>query len=382
MAAFDYAAYYDQFKYAVAISNRLCFRKGGKTYRLRVLGMGQRQAVEIAQTATDAIRDFIRESRICMSVIDNVVFIGSELQCTADATTFFKRCEEANATLNDVSTVEEATAVVSTSGDWCGIHLNLTDKTVKLAGKAVAKTAMTWEQRDSWTHRQFAAHIGLLFWSLGIIDVPMHSYFALLKFIGEVGRRAQADPEIWDTPIEVWPSVMPNLTDWTRLVLANKPRLVPKEAEPDLFVATDASAWGWGFVAFDAVTGGAHHHGQAWDEAFLRRYGAESVQHSVFAEPHAIIMSMCRLLRPDQPRTVTIGTDNAAAEATFRRGYNSRSYNLNECAAELRSLFPLHQFRLAHVPGPLNPADGLSRGADAPQSPNVEGLRRVLGFDA
>jgi hypothetical protein len=344
--------------------------------------MGQRQAVDIAQAATDAIVDFKHEAQAQLSVIDNVLFVGSGDQCAADAGTFFQRCENANATLNDVTTTERAAAVVTTSGDWCGIHLDFTTKTVRLAAKAVNKTAFSWENREHWTHRQFAAHIGLLFWAVGIIEVPVHTFYPLLKFIGEVGRRAQADPGVWDQPIELWPSALPALTEWTRLILANHPRVVPREVPPDLFVATDASAWGWGFVAFDQVTGGAPHHGEPWAQKFLQKYGPENVHHSVFTEPHAIVNAMCRLLRADRPRTVAIGTDNTAAEATFRRGYNGRSFNLNECVDKLRGLFPTHQFVLAHVPGPLNPADGLSRGRGLPEGVDTIGLRRVMGYVA
>jgi hypothetical protein len=111
------------------------------------------------------------------------------------------------------------------------------------------------------------------------------------------------------------------------------------------------------------------------------RQKRESVKSSVFAEPHAIVNAMCRLLRKDRPRTVRIGTDNVAAEVTFRKGFNSRSFHLNECVSRLRELFPEHRFELVHVPGPLNPADGVSRGLPPPERADVEGLRRVVGFD-
>jgi hypothetical protein len=380
MAAFDMAAWYDHFVLEIAIRNRFCFRaENGKTYRLRVLGMGQRQACEIAQTATDAIRDFDKASAFSLSIIDNVLFVGSASDCEADSKTFFQRAREANATVNDVASEQEAAAVVSTSGDWGGIHLDFSAKTVCLAGKAVAKTRASFENRDSWTYRLFAAHVGLLFWSVGIVDIPVHKFFDLLHFVGEVGRRMQANPERWDEPIEVWPCAWPNLQEWTRLVIANTPRRVPERNEPDLFVTTDASAWGWGFVAFDAESGAAHHHGERWRRPFVQRYGKSALQRSVFTEPHGIVNAMCRLLRADKPRTVRIGTDNAAAEASFRRGFNSRSFHLNACVSRLRLLFPSHQFELVHVPGPLNPADGVSRGLAAPIRVDVEGLRRVLG---
>ena len=383
MAAYDFSAFYDAFEYSEKVRSRFCFRKGGKTYRLRVLGMGQRQACEIAQTATDAIRDFTKSSTSCLSIIDNVIFVGSKKQCDADGRIFLERCERANVTVNDVNNIDDAKKVTTTSGDWGGIHLDFTAKTSCLAEKVVNKTIASWERRDTWTYRQFAAHIGLLFWSVGIIDVPVHAYYGLLHFVSEVGRRTQANPDLWDTPIDVWSSAVPCISDWTRLVLENRPRMVSKKLAPDLFVATDASAWGWGFVAFDAVTGAVHHHGERWSKEFLHRYGADSVKKSVFAEPHAVLNAMCRLLRADRPRSVLIGTDNTATEATYNRGFNSHSYHLNDCVSKLRTWFPRHQFRLLHVPGVLNPADGVSRGvAPSTKEVDVAGLRRVLGVDA
>ena len=383
MAAFDFSAYYDSLEYSEQVSSRFCFRKGKKTYRLRVLGMGQRQACEIAQTATDCITDFEHAAPVSMSIIDNVVFVGSDTQCSADARQFFHRCDLANVTLNDVKTEEEAAAATTTSGDWCGVHLDFTEKTACLAAKATAKTHFSWENRANWTYRQFAAHIGLLFWAVGIIDIPVHRFYSLLHFVSEVGRRMQANPDRWDEPMEVWPCAQPALEEWTRLVLENKPRPVPKKMAADLLVITDASAWGWGFIAFDILTGAVHHHGERWRPAFVARYGAHSLQQSVFTEPHAIVNTMCRLLRKDQPRTVKIGTDNSPSEASFRRGFNSHSFNLNECVSRLKTLFPDHDFEWVFVPGVVNPADAKSRGRELDSGMDVEGtLRGLLGCPA
>ena len=363
MAAFDFSAWYDHFPLNVAIRNRLCFKAGnGKTYRLRVLGMGQRQACEIAQAATDAIRDFPRSSAASLSIIDNVLFVGTPSDCAADALAFYRRAGQAGATLNDVTSEAEALDMISTAGDWGGIHLDFTDKTACLAEKTVAKTRASFGNMAQWTYRLFAAHVGLLFWAVGIIDVPVHKYYDLLKFVGEVGRRMQANPDQWDDPIELWSGAKSCLEEWTRLVLDNVPRRVPAETEADLFVACDASRWGYGFVAFDALTGAVHHHGEKWRWPLVQRYGRAAFQRSVFTEPLGIVNSMCRLLHPEKPRTVRIGTDNTPSEATFRRGFNSRSFHLNACVSRLKTLFPHHRFELVYVPGPLNPSDGVSRG--------------------
>jgi hypothetical protein len=76
MIAFDFSSYFDSFEYAEDVSRLFCFRHKGKFFRLRSLAMGQRQAVEVAQSATELLIDFPKTSR-ALAYIDNVIFVGS-----------------------------------------------------------------------------------------------------------------------------------------------------------------------------------------------------------------------------------------------------------------------------------------------------------------
>ena len=380
--ALDFAAYYDQFKYAPEVGARFCFRHGGRYFRLSNLAMGQRQAVEVAQCTTERFLDF-NPSSTTASIIDNVIFVGSREEVIRDATTFISRVLACGGKLNeDVTDVE---ALVKTVGDWGGINLDFTVKTACLAQKTVDKTGYSWMNRRSWTWRQFAAHIGLLFWSWQLIHVPMAEYFPLLRFISAASSWLTANEALWDTPAHIWESAWPALEQWTLLVLRNRPMTVATLQEPEWLVATDASFWGWGYYAVHNVTGAVRTFGAGWSAGF-RRLCADRLQHSTFTEPQAIINALCHLLDPTSPSRVRVLTDNTVARASFHHGYNARSYHINECLRRLHTIFGAEfSFDFAYLPGEFNPADAFSRGSliamgevERDQRVSAE-LRRIAG---
>ena len=358
--ALDFAAYYDQFEYAPRVGARFCFRRGGRWYRLRKLAMGQRQAVEVAACTTERLLDFGPLSKV-HSIIDNVIFVGSRADVIRDARVFVDRVRAVNGLLNeDVSSIE---ALVQTTGDWGGIHLDFTAKTSCLAQKTVDKTECSWQNRRSWTWRRFAAHIGLLFWSWQLIHLPMAEFFPLMRCISVLGRWLTEHEDQWDAPAQIWDSAWPSLERWTLLVLRNTPCPVPPEQRPEWLVATDASEWGWGYFAVHNVTGAVRTHGAAWTPKFCELYG-DRLGTSTFTEPQAIHNALCHLLDPSKPQRVRILTDNTVAQASFQRGYNARSFHINECLRRLHSTFgEQFVFDFYYLPGECNPADGLSRGA-------------------
>jgi hypothetical protein len=376
----DFSAYYDQFEYAPEVRSRFCFQHDGATYCLRKLAMGQRQAVEVAQSTTNRLLDFPRESHV-RSVIDNVIFVGKREAVIRDARKFTERVNAVGAQLNeDVTDVE---ALVRQSGEWCGVHLDLASKCVQLTQKSIDKTQVSWANRRSWTWRQFAAHIGLLFWAWDIIDLPMADFFPVLRFISRAGSFLTENEKMWDSPAFVWPSVWPTLERWTMLVLRNAPRRVAAPQRPQWIVACDASAWGWGYVAFNTATGEIRAHGERWSRAIIRNIG-DRLGKSTFSEPQAVLNSLCHLLRGDDPRHVVLLTDNTVAQASYTRGFNSHSFHINDCLRRLRNVFgDRFEFTFAYIPGVTNPADPWSRGVKPSESSwekAGESLRRYVGM--
>ena len=368
-AAFDFAAYYDQFAYENGISDYLCFRKKNAYLKSTRLAMGQRQGCDIAQTTTLFLLDFPgRRCKTVYAYIDNVIFVGSPDDVKHDAAEFIRRCGIANVTLNEAAFIREhgLDACIQQTGEWCGVSLDFVNKTAKLIEKTLVKTRISWSNRANWTHRQFAAHVGLLFWSWGILDIPVCNFYSLLKFISEMSRKLQQDESLWDSPVSIYPSALPALQAWTDLCLANTPNPVRRPAERTWFVCTDASKWGWGYRAFNYKTGEIRSHGQAWSRQQFGRFnslGKDSMLHSVYAEPLAIHFSLVHLLvkdpdvrlkfisAADDPavlrekivdlhlgtdsisqfesglrQAVAVATDNSSARHTITRGFASRSF--------------------------------------------------------
>jgi hypothetical protein len=277
-------------------------------------------------------------------------------------------------------------ALVQTVGDWGGIHLDFGKKTSCLAAKTLDKTEVSWSRRTSWTWRTFYAHIGLLFWAWQLIDLPMAEFYPLLRFIGAASAMLTQNEQLWDTPATVWSSAWPALERWTMLVLRNAPRVVPQAAPPEWLVATDASRWGWGYVAVQNVTGAVRAHGAPWSAKFRQLYG-DRLGVSTFTEPQAVYNALCHLLDPAVPVRVRVLTDNTVTQASYARGYNAHSFHINECLRLLQKTFGEgFIFEFAYLPGECNLADSRSRGViaeskeerDRLQLMSAE-LRRIAG---
>ena len=410
-AAFDFSAYYDQFEYENGISNFLCFRKGNKYFKTNRLCMGQRHACQIAQTTTLFLLDF--PGRRCKKVyayIDNVIFVGSKEDVLHDSREFIRRCKIANLTLNEADIIESQgiESCVEQSGEWCGVSLDFVNKEVKLIQKTRLKIKVSIENISQWTYRQFAAHIGLLFWCWGIVEIPLYNYYSLLKFISTSSRKLQQDESLWDTPCQLDPSAVPALQQWTKLCLENKPRKITPSSRPQWFLCTDASAWGWGYRAFNYATGEIRSYGEAWKQWQINKIydsgAADKMKHSVYAEPLAVYCSLCHLLKGTDDKSkinfaracddisfggtevrmkIGVATDNSAAQHTINRGFASRSFDINVAIKKLKEAFPESEFDIdiSFVPGHMNPADGPSRGLLSANSDDVKYYNNNHNYD-
>ena len=416
VAAFDFASYYDQFLYDFDVSRFFCFRRGQRYFRTHRLCMGQRQGCDIGQTTTLFLLDF--EGRRCKKVfayIDNVIFVGSKEDVLHDSKIFLERCAFANVTVNETEEITKngLESMVSTSIEWCGISLDFTNKTAKLSDKTLKKLELSWMNRANWTNRQFAAHIGLLFWTWGIIEVPLFNYYSLLKFISCISTRMQQDESLWDSPCHVHLSALPALEHWTNLAFANVPRVVKVSSKPSWLICTDASAWGWGYRAFNYATGEIRRFGAEWSSADKKAYFSIKDGHkrSVYAEPRAVDKALRHLFSANEPSTgislidaakdmlppgaapeervkICIATDNVATQCTLNAGFASRSYDINETIKSIKERFPESHFDIDvyFVPGKFNPGDKPSRGlkddVNAITGKNVDDdyLRRLAGF--
>ena len=406
--AVDFAAYYDQFQLTKEVGALMCFEFNHNYYALNTLPMGQRQAVEIADAATQRLLDFPHLTQKAMSVIDNVCFIGHQPNdIGADGWTFVQRCAAAGATLNEIdvneATREKVDALIKTAGPWCGIDFDFTNKTVRIMQKAVDKTRTSWEARASWDWRAFARHMGLLFWPWRIIDLPMPDFFDVFRFIAEFGKKMTdsqppprpdgsfpSNPE-WNRPAAIPERVWQLLERWTTLVCDNKPRRVlPAMTKDniDILVECDASnEYGFCYVALHIPTNQIVTYARAWSETD-RKNLRDRLRHSVVAEPLGLVYSAQHLARRfPNARRFFFGQDNTPTVATFKRGFNTASYHLNLMTSWLQRSFPAsegYQFDFVHVPGKVILADRGSRGfrlVDVKDQGIAAMLRRHLGLE-
>ena len=391
--AVDLSAYYTQFELAPDVRNFFCALLPSSSapasnprwdlHRLRVGPTGQSHMVHVACATTALLKDFEHHSAVHDDQIDNVLFVGDPVHVARDLEIFSNRCTAVGVTINEDMSVPSA--LVGSSLNWCGLALDFNKKTVSLTAKVVDKTRLSWSNRERWTWRGFAAHVGLLFYAMQVITVPVASFFNLLRFVSQVGHAMQAANDLkWDEPAAVWDCAWTDLSEWTSLALCNAPRLVPKHAEADVYVLVDSSADGWGYVALDLLTGKIFSHGERWSPDFVLEHGINKLRRSVFTEPHGILKMKCHLTAQlTGRRSFRVGTDNVAAKATLTRGFASRSYDMNNVAAVDRKNFADHQWEYWHVNGRVNIyADLLSRGGKLAREDLLgvnESLRRLLG---
>jgi hypothetical protein len=386
MIQIDMKAYFDQFLLSDEVSHRFCFRYNGKYYRLLTLPMGLRPSVGVAGSVTARLLDFEKKSK-SLSVIDNVAFFGSREDVLHDAQIFDQRVKSIGAQLNEDTS--DLSKLLKQRDCFAGVEIDMHNKTMQLSQKSVKKTIFSWSRRATWTWRQFACHVGLLWWSCGILEVPVSEYYPLLRFISEVGRMMTEDDSRWEQRAVVWPSAWPCLERWTDLVLRNVPRVVPVRFEnPEWLIATDASALGWGYVAYNTATGEARAYGGAWYADFVRHHG-DKIGKSTFSEPKGILFSLVHLFKQfpsSTATTISLLTDNTVSEASFNKGYNSHSFDINETLRELHRRFPAHRIKFSYVPGPVNPADYFSRNpgkiaSEEEREKAAADLRLVSGYE-
>ena len=169
---------------------------------------------------------------------------------------------------------------------------------------------------------------------------------------------------------------------WVNIIQRNTPRKVPIDSPPEWLVCTDASRWGWGYVAVNSGTNEVRTFGDRWSPHMEATYG-DQLGSSVFAEPKGVVNSVIHLFSSRDPvRRIRIATDNTATQFSFKRGFSSCALHLNQSIGRLRNLYPDLVIDTMYIPGEDNPADGPSRGRPLTPGQTQEAadqLLRVMG---
>jgi hypothetical protein len=376
----DFAGWYDEFLMDEAVRDFFAFVAKGETYRLRVLPMGLRHSVELGHFTTLLLMDFDHNCA-AEAYIDNVRFVGSREDVLAAAKTFALRARAVCAQINElpsVSSLDELDAhlerLVTTTSDWLGEEYDHVDQTVKCQQKTLDKIEDLWKIRDSWTWRNCAGFFALLFYASATLGIFRTEYFGALRFIRDASSQLAHSPDQWDRrtgPIR--PHVLKELDAWRTQIARNQPCPInDPHAPPDWVIVTDASKSRWAGMAYHVTSGSLHIHAHDWPADFHRS------EHSTSAEPWAVHNLICKVFPPNSDAHVVFCSDNIATVAALTRR-ESPSFHLNGVALALNRSFPFLRLSGHHVPGPLNPTDGMSRGAANLSVEDWDNWRRLMG---
>ena len=181
--------------------------------------------------------------------------------------------------------------------------------------------------------------------------------------------------EDWDVPAGTIPPIArEQILSWLGHLIANDAvSILPPSDEPRYVVITDASGFGWGAISVDTATGSLKEFSFPWTGLDVPR--AES---SVWAEPEAIFLAVCRIASPGD--SVLVLTDHQPAEFAGEAGY-AKSWSLNQLVLRLHRL-PGVRVKIHHIPGKGNPADGLSRTIGSSLTGEEQQCARALAAGA
>ena len=366
----DFSSFFDQFEIAAEVRPWFCFFAFGQWYRLTRLPMGMRQAVDIADTATRIIASFpVAKGVRVDTYVDNIRFLGDcEADVVAAAVEFVMRAHSVGATLNEIDPAlhlneekikEAIKALVTTSGEFLGIHFDYVKKVVKVGSKAIAKLEALKDVFDAGcTYRNFLSIFGILFFSLQATGVnASHRYYALREY-SETARLLQRDPGRLESAWKCSPSRLVHVLAWTNDVLVNLPVNVPRRvAAPfaDFVLVVDASRWGWGALLLDQRTGVIRTWNAPWKSGWI---GARV---SAWSEPEGAKQAILHFFPSGTTQSIAVLSDSSTAVGAYTKG-RSMKYSVNRAIMEFEAAFKDWNVRWYHVPGELNLADTLSRG--------------------
>jgi hypothetical protein len=97
------------------------------------------------------------------------------------AANFVRCCRSVGVTINELPNAPEDASLrqlVHQRGDWLGAEYDYAASSV---AKSMKKLAASWGRRAEWTHRQYAAHMGLLFFTASVLRSPLASFYEAIK---------------------------------------------------------------------------------------------------------------------------------------------------------------------------------------------------------
>jgi len=393
----DASAYYDQFPLAEEVRRYFGFLKNGRRYRMRVLPMGVKHAVWIAQTATRQLLNFDIPSTVYTEAyIDNVRFVSDSKEDLLHAAAMFcVRAGRVGVTLNEVKVSDfmkpfedqsadpmtaaldlakkELEGLAVSRAPWLGEDFDYDAKTVQMSEKSRQKLEATRDLGPSRSFKQVISMFSMLLYVSRTYNHKLADYFQAKLAHSELSRFLAERPELWDEECpEFCDSTEKSIALWRENLLKLPPRRITETLEPEALIVVDACGKGWG--AFYVSSTHQFTVQMTWTEADLLYLGSTD---STVTEPEALHRALCRLVPPNVRARVKIVTDSSTAQHAFPKGH-SPSFKVNGIVNRFNKRFPEVELETCHVHGSLMPSDGMSRG----EEPTASDWRKVLQMAA
>jgi hypothetical protein len=355
---YDLTASFHQWLVDEAVQWYFCFcTETGDVYKFKRGVMGFSPMAELTDVATKVLAYSTLLSPKGTQVtttthIDNVRYMGSPHETEAAGHRFRKNCEYAGATWN----VEQNNAVHS-AGEFCGVKYDYNAGTTS-APPSILEKLNTYHDRfiRAPTYTSAAALFGVIFHVSAILRAPLADYYHVIKWYRKtMSRAAKLEPD-GDAPVAFWASAKPQLQEWMRFLIANRPTSRPPDRiTSGIKLFTDASDYGWGAVLI-LGDGVMRIVGNSWNPKERAR---DICERETMAVDNAATAFESWL----RNTAFELYVDNTSAMWSIAKGY-ARAYHLNTRVGELRSTlkdldarFTIHYVRSAD-----NIADGPSRG--------------------
>ena len=223
---------------------------------------------------------------------------------------------------------------------------------LKFAWRVDPKKVAVWKTRSvpksGMLARDFASVIGKIVWATQVRLKPLHVIGDILQIARTLGVFVGTNYKLWKTAFNCTAETEKQLSDAWERILENEWTTYGCERGSEFFIFSDASDYGWGYVAstIDGVV--LEERSFTWDTDAHREW------HIFIKEVAAAIWSLKACQRFGRP---VIFVDNSAAQYAIQRGYST---NRVACSI-IANLGPI-DFSIRRIHTSLNPSDENSRG--------------------
>lgn len=216
--------------------------------------------------------------------------------------------------------------------------------------------------------RKIAQIVGRIVWAHSIRLDPLCTIEQILNIAAKLGTSIGTNYALWDSPHCLDSSDLENLKlTWKETLCNNWCCDSRPKAKESMYLFTDASDAGWGYVLTDMLGNILEQQRYVWDATTIK-------WHIFIKEVAACVWTAKKLSK--NGRMLHILVDNTAAEHAIRRGFSCNRIALGLIkAASLQKI----RFSIGRIGTKQNPADEPSRGLICPSKKAWDAVKLLMG---